>query len=145
MLKWTLSLLLLLAFSGCGPKSNTGVEQGIAPKSNLSYEDGLTQARTMAILLGGKYSTIAPTGSMEPILDSSSIPIFVNSDGSDIKEGMVVTYTRDDNKSILHTVLKVTDTHFIAAGNNNLRNDGRIERSRVDKILVGVIYTSGRP
>jgi hypothetical protein len=145
MLKWTPFLLLLLLFSGCGgQKSNTGVEQGIAPKSPLSYEDAVVKARTVAVITGSKYGEIAPTGSMEPILDSSSIPIYIDSDGSNITEGMVVVYSREGEPSVLHQVLAVTDTHFIPAGVANMRNDGRIERSRIKRILVGVIYTSGR-
>lgn len=144
MKRWTASLLLLLLFSGCGQPSNTGVEQGLAPRSPLSYEDALVKARTVAVITGSKYGSIAPTGSMEPILDSSSIPIYIDSDGSNITEGMAVVYSREGQPSVLHRVLKVTDTHFIPAGVANMRNDGRIERSRVERILVGVIYTSGR-
>ena len=100
----SLAVFSLLLLVGCGPQSNTSVEQGIAPKSPISYEDGLVYANTLALITGGKYSKILPTGSMAPLLDSSSIPIYVKSDGSDIAPGMIVSYTREGNKNVLHQV-----------------------------------------
>lgn len=101
----------------------------------------MVYAKTLVSITGGRYGTIMPTGSMEPILDSSSIPLFVRSDGSNIAPGMIVSYSREGKNNVLHRVLAVTDTHFIPAGVANIRNDGRIEKSRVERILIGVIYT----
>lgn len=138
-------LALLMLLVGCGPRSNTGEEQGLAPRSPITYEQGRAFAFSLASMTGGRYSMIAPTGSMEPILDSSSLVVFVPAGGVEIKAGMVVSYSRQGQNNVLHRVLAVTDTHFIPAGVANMRNDGRIEKDRIERIMVGVIYTEGRP
>lgn len=137
--------LLVFSLLGCGPsKTNTGVEKGLAPKSHVSYEDGLSVARTFALIVGGKVSKIAPTGSMEPIVDSSSIAVFMSSEGVEIKPGMVVSYTREGKNNVMHRVLAVSGDEFIPAGITNSRNDGRIKLDRIEKVLIGVIYTAGQ-
>lgn len=137
-------LALLLLLVGCGPKSNTGTEQGLAPRSPITYEQGRAYAAALAGITGGSYSMISPTGSMEPILDSSSLVVFVPAADFEIKPGMVVSYTREGKNTVTHKVLAVTDTHFIPAGVANMRNDGRIELSRIERIMIAPIYTEGR-
>lgn len=143
----TLCILVGILIAGCGGGSerNTGLEKGDAPKGPFTYAEAQTHARSWAMAIpSGQYSAVMPTGSMEPLIDSSVIPIYVKSDGSDIANGMIVVYLRSDGVRVLHKVAALNDTHFIPDGIANSRYDGWVERSAVRHIVAGMIYTRGQ-
>ncbi|GEM_PF-2578395 len=142
----TCVLLWLMLITGCGKgdsERNTGLEKGRAPKGAVTYEQGFAIAREWAgAIPGGSFGSVNPTGSMEPLIDSSVIPIYAPADGRILVVGQIVVSARD-GKRILHQVAAINDTHFISVGISNARYDGWVPRSTVTQILVGQIYTKG--
>jgi len=132
--------LLSLALAGCGPViRNTGKETGEAPTSTLPRSDAEEYAK--AICKGNPalaWSRVAPTGSMEPLLNSYAIIITEPTDGSDLKVGQIIVFF----PNILHRVAMLNDTHFITDGVSNQRYDGWIERGMAHRRLVAIFYTN---
>ena len=141
------SAALILAAAGCGKSErNTGLEQGRAPVGPVSYADGKVIASYLARSLnGGTYGSVSNTGSMEPLIDSSVIPIYLPADGSQLRVGQVVVYTSQSGRQILHRVADLNSTHFIPEGIANARFDGWVPRSAVNRVVLGMIYTEGQP
>lgn len=136
-----------LMLAGCDPSErNTGLEKGLAPVGVLTYAEGQALAKQwIAERAGWRYGNIAPTGSMEPLIDSSVIPIYAPSDGTDIQVGQIVVYASKDGRSIIHQVAELNATHFIPSGISNSRSDGWVPRSAINRVVVGQIYTKGKP
>jgi hypothetical protein len=133
--------LWVLFVTGCDPVNrNTGVEKKLAPTSNLTREQAANAAAFIALSHGSTYSAIAPTGSMEPIVDSRSFVVMAPHKGK-LRVGMVVGFYRDPAAPrVLHRVVKVNATHFIPDGITNQHSDGWIPRENIYGELIAVIY-----
>jgi hypothetical protein len=138
-----IALWVLVANSGCGPVvRNTGIEKKLAPTSNFSREQAANTAAFIALTNGGTYSAIAPTGSMEPIVDSRSFVVMAPHKGN-LRVGMVVGFYRDPAAPrVLHRVVKVNDTHFIPNGITNQNSDGWIPRENIYGELIAIVYAN---
>ena len=136
-----IALWVLVANTGCATQPYRGVEKGVAPTSSVSREQTKKMARTLVWGFPNLYlSEIAPTGSMEPQINSYTIVLMERTDGSDVLPNQIVSYTQDEY-FILHKVLAVTPTHFQPAGIHNFRTDGWIPRDRIVGRLVAPFYT----
>lgn len=135
---------VLLAF-GCGPEKPQG-ERGTAPTSATGYDVALSAAHTLAAHLGPHYFvlTIAPTGSMEPLINSRSIVIMERTDGSDIRPGQIVSfYHSPELPNVFHQVSSaINETAFIPNGVANSRYDGWQPRSAIKGRLVATLYAT---
>lgn len=121
---------------------NTGVEKGVAPTSNLSRSESADLAQLIALLNNGSYSAIAPTGSLEPIVNSHSFVVMVPHQGN-LRVGMVVGFRHSDEfPHVLHRVAMVNDTHFIPDGITNRHYDGWIPRENIYGELIAVVYSN---
>jgi hypothetical protein len=136
--------LWVLFVTGCGPSErNTGTEKGTAPTSPLTFDEAENIAKFAALMVGGTWSHIQPTGSMEPLINSRSVVVYRPYDGN-LASGMIVAFDRDRNGTLtLHTVTHVRGDHFIATGIANDRSDGWQPRSAIQHVLVGIIYAGG--
>jgi uncharacterized protein YceK len=146
---FTFLLIALIALwalfvTGCGPViRNTGTEKGVAPTSSLTRADAESLAELICHLRPGlTWSQIAPTGSMEPLLNSHALVITEPTDGSDLRLGQWVVFDRGDSPRVLHRVAMLNATHFIASGTSNRHSDGWLPRDRVHSRVVATLYTS---
>jgi hypothetical protein len=145
---WTVAFLATVVVAslllGCGPSErNTGHEKGTAPTSPLTFAEAENIAKFAALMVGGTWSRIQPTGSMEPLINSRSVVVYRSYDGT-LAPGMIVAFDRDHNGTLtLHAVTHVRGDHFIATGIANDRSDGWQPRSAIRHVLVGIIYAGG--
>ena len=137
----------LLLFTGCGPSErNTGLEKQTAISSPLTFDEGVALAKVMVEAnrdKGWSWAMVSDTGSMEPVLNSSTVVVLMPSDGADVQVRDVVTYVRG-SAEIIHEVAAANATHFIPDGVANERNDGWVPRSAITRVAVSTIYTRGR-
>ncbi|MGC4071350.1 MAG: hypothetical protein QM760_02285 [Nibricoccus sp.] len=63
----------LLALAGLNTGCATTGTATVAPRSSVSREHALALAQLTANAVGGQVFTVAPTGSMKPTLDDSSV------------------------------------------------------------------------
>jgi hypothetical protein len=145
---WTVAFLATVVVAslllGCGPSErNTGIEKGTAPTSPLTFAEAEQLASIAALSVGGTWSRIATTGSMEPVLNSNSVVIYRPYDGR-LAVGNVVVFYRDaDAPRVIHKVAALDATHFVGDGVSNSRYDGWQPRANIIEVMVGVIYAGG--
>ncbi len=58
----------------------------------------------------------------------------------DYKSGMIITFKNWENKSTTHRVKAVYDNYIITQGDNNVGDDGRIDNSKIECVVIGVCY-----
>tara|TARA_Y100000310_G_C20643982_1_gene795546 strand:- start:860 stop:1342 length:483 start_codon:yes stop_codon:yes gene_type:complete len=85
------------------------------------------------------------THSMEPTIDQYSTGIEIEPKSKeDIHVGDIISYTNDDNITIIHRVVFIgndPDWYVITKGDNNPQNDpGKIRYSEINRILIGILY-----
>jgi signal peptidase I len=143
-MRTVLAVLAALTLAGCGPSDrNTGVEKKKAPTSSVKYDDALQNALLISLLSEGSYaSRIAPTGSMEPWIDSRSVVVIEPTDGKDVRIGQIVVWQVEDSPKILHRVVDANQTHVLTSGVANAQSDGWVPREKVTGRLYAIFYSS---
>lgn len=143
-LRWTLFGALLggAAFlSGCS--SVLGPSMGTAPRSSVSREHALSLAQMTAATVGGQVFTVAPTGSMKPTLDESSVVTVERVVFAELRAGDIVIYRNSNGLAIIHRLYEQHGQSWLVLGDNN----GSVDREAVTSHnLVGrvcaIFYTS---
>jgi len=88
------------------------------------------------------YAKVAPTGSMEPFINEHSIVLCVKYTGQPLQNGAVVIYKYSPAlPRVIHTVSDQNETAFYASGYANHNSDGWQQKSSIEGILVGQLYT----
>jgi signal peptidase I len=137
-------LALLLLLSGCGPSQrNTGVEKGTAPTSSVTVPVGMYAAKRIAELSQRFFVlSIAPTGSMEPLINSKSIVVLESlSNPTDIQLGQILTFSSDEHPYIMHRAIEFNGTAVLMDGVANFRGDGWVPIERINGRVVAIVYT----
>lgn len=93
---------------------------------------------------GASISSYADSGSMRPVLDSTSNGIRIKPQSQDqINIGDIVTFKQGLNLIVHRVVDKGTDqegTYFITKGDFNNTDDGKIRFKDIKYVTVGVIW-----
>jgi hypothetical protein len=132
---------LALLSTGCTSLSSTA--GNAAPRSNVSRENALTLAQLTAKTVGGQVFTVAPTGSMKPTLDESSVVTVEPVAFAALRQGDIVIYRSASGAPIVHRLYEQHGDRWLVLGDNN----GSIDREAVTQNnLVGrvcaIFYTS---
>jgi signal peptidase I len=129
---------ILALATGC---STTG--QTSAPRSSVSREHALTLANITAQTVGGEVFTIAPTGSMKPTLDESSVVAVEKVPFAQLRQGDIVIYRSGSGAPIIHRLYEQHGNRWLVLGDNN----GSIDREAVTEAnfvgrVCAIFYTS---
>lgn len=134
-----LGLAAMAGLSGC----STTASLTTAPRSNVSRDHAITLAQTMAQAVGGEVFTIAPTGSMKPTLDESSVVTIERVNFRELQRGDIVIYRSAAGAPIIHRLYEQHGSAWLVLGDNN----GSVDREVVTaENFVGrvcaIFYTS---
>jgi len=148
-----LSLSLSLLFLGCGPNSESGGKKDPeayrpAPSSSLTYNEAFLYAMFLTNFSPSKelgLGVIAPTGSMLPILDSSSV-VVTEKVGAEtvLRKNDLVIFNRGDEPRVLHRIIDVRKDSYFISGDNNSGSDGWFPKSAIQSRVVAIIFSSQR-
>jgi signal peptidase I len=134
-------LLAILAMStGC---ATTGSTATITPRSNVSREHALSLAQLTAAAVGGKVYTVAPTGSMKPTLDESSVVAVEPAPFATLRRGDIIIYRSAAGAPVVHRLYEQNGDKWLVLGDNN----PTIDREAVTSVnLLGrvcaIFYTA---
>lgn len=137
-----LSLMLLLALlSGCA--TGPGLAGGIAPRSGVPRENALALAKLAAATIGGQVYTIAPTGSMRPTIDESSIVTIEQVSLENLQKGDIVVYRSSSGAAVIHRLYEKAHDRWLVLGDNNATIDREAVTSRnlIGRVCA-IFYTS---
>lgn len=89
-------------------------------------------------------SNYADTGSMKPVFDkgANGIRIVPNSE-DDVNVGDIVSYRFGDILVVHRVIEKGADDegiYFVAQGDNNILNDGKIRFKDIEYVTIGIIW-----
>lgn len=107
--------LVSLVFTGCSSAPSTVA----APRSSVPRERALTLAKMMARTVGGEVFTIAPTGSMKPTLDESSVVTIEKVDFALLRRGDIIIYRNVRGLPIIHRLYEQHGSRWLVLGDNN--------------------------
>jgi signal peptidase I len=105
---------------GCATSGQTAT---IAPRSSVSREHALALAQLTANAVGGQVYTIAPTGSMKPTLDESSVVAVEKVPLSLLRRGDIVIYRSAAGAPVIHRLYQQTGDNWFVLGDNNATID----------------------
>jgi signal peptidase I len=135
------ALLLLAAFQvGC---ATTGSAAKVAPRSSVSRDHALSLAQLTANAVGGQVYTVAPTGSMKPTLDESSVVTVEKIPFSELRRGDIVIYRSAGGAPVIHRLYEQSGDGWLVLGDNNPAIDR--EAVRAGNLLgrvCAIFYTS---
>lgn len=131
----------MMLFGGCS--SPTGHPSGTAPRSSVSREHALSLAQITAATVGGQVFTVAPTGSMKPTLDESSVVTVETVAYNDLRAGDIVIYRHSSGTPIIHRLFEQSRSGWLVLGDNN----GSVDREAVTRHnfvgrVCAIFYTS---
>lgn len=89
---------------------------------------------------GRGWAIVAPTGSMEPVINQNSVLLWVTYSGQPLRNGAVVVFDRSDAPNCVHVVCDQTPTHVYMSGYANRRSDGWFPKTTIKGIVVGQLY-----
>ena len=76
--------------------------------------------------------------SMKPTLSEGNT-IICDSSITKYESGMIISFQKDD-KDITHRIKAVYPNYVITQGDNNMRDDGRINLDQINCVVIGVCY-----
>lgn len=130
---------LALWLSGCASRP-----EAKAPTSDLSRDNAMNLARLTAAAIGGQVFTIAPTGSMKPTLDETSIVAIEPSEFANLRRGDLVVYMSLQGAPILHRLHRqAPGGNWFVLGDNNPAVDaeGVTPKNFIGRVCA-IFYTS---
>lgn len=133
---------LSLLIAGCGRKRSA---EDISPAGSSSLT--MDQAKFMASIVAlsmqprGYVSTVAPTGSMAPVIDSRSVLILEKYIGQKLNVADIVCFDRGDAPNVCHRIVEIKDDAFYVSGDNNKWPDGWFKLSVIKHRVAGIIYS----
>lgn len=112
------SALLVLAglHTGC---ATTGGTATVAPRSSVSRDHALSLAQLTANAVGGQVYTVAPTGSMKPTLDESSVVTVEKIGFAELRRGDIVIYRSVTGAPVIHRLYQQSGDRWLVLGDNN--------------------------
>jgi signal peptidase I len=112
------SVLLALAslHTGCATTGNTA---SVAPRSSVSRDHALSLAQLTANAVGGQVFTVAPTGSMKPTLDESSVVTVEKVPFTELRRGDIVIYRSVSGSPVIHRLYEQSGDTWLVLGDNN--------------------------
>ena len=136
------ALLAALVFqTGC---ASTGAARagGVAPGSSVSREHALALAQLTANAVGGQVFTVAPTGSMKPTLDESSVVAVESVSFSSLRRGDIVIYRSASGSPVVHRLYQQRGETWLVLGDNNAAIDREAvtERNFLGRVCA-IFYT----
>jgi len=136
------AVLLALASIHSGCATMTALPT-VAPRSNVSRDNAIALARITAATVGGQVYTVAPTGSMKPTLDESSVVTVEKAPFETLRQGDIVIYRSATGTPVIHRLYEQQGNRWLVLGDNN----GSIDREAVTTgNLLGrvcaIFYTS---
>jgi len=133
--------LALASFQiGC---ATTGSTAKVAPRSSVSRDHALSLAQLTANAVGGQVYTVAPTGSMKPTLDESSVVTVEKISFSELRRGDIVIYRSASGAPVIHRLYEQSGDSWLVLGDNNPAIDR--EAVRAGNLLgrvCAIFYTS---
>lgn len=109
--------------SGCSNTVTSTAPTGTAPRSSISREHALNLAKLTASTIGGQVFTVAPTGSMKPTLDESSIVAVEKVAFEQLQKGDIVIYRSVAGAPVIHRLHERQDGRWHVLGDNNASVD----------------------
>ena len=132
----------VLLFSGCATIRPLE-DRAPAPSSSFDKAKVKSDAALWALTgPGRKWSEIAPTGSMAPLMDSRSVALFEVYTGQPLYVGDWVVFDRGDVPNVLHRISEIKGDYLYISGVNVPRSDGWFHKSRVKLRVAGVLYST---
>lgn len=113
----TTTALLVFALLAQGCASNPS--PGTAPRSTLSRGNALKLAKMVAANVGGEAYIIAPTGSMRPTLDESSVVTIEHVAFARLQAGDIVIYRSAAGSAVIHRLYERHGESWFVLGDNN--------------------------
>ncbi|ATC64071.1 signal peptidase I [Nibricoccus aquaticus] len=112
------SALLALAslHTGC---ASSGATAKVAPRSSVTRDHALSLAQLTANAVGGQVFTVAPTGSMKPTLDESSVVTVEKVPFSALRQGDIVIYRSASGAPVIHRLYEQSGDAWLVLGDNN--------------------------
>jgi len=116
-----------------------------APISRMGKKEAVMIARLWAAgdLGNRSFMTVAPTGSMLPVLDSNSILLIEKVTGAELRKNDIAVYEiTPGGMNIVHRAKEVSPDGVYFEGDNNGRSDGWIKAEKVHWRIAGILYTA---
>lgn len=140
-MKLVLLAALILALAGCSNRE----EQKPTPTSSMTHAEALDAARSWAFrkIESRSYSSVAPTGSMLPVLGSNCVLLLERAKPYELRVGDIALYTNDEKDgTICHRIRDLSPTAALFSGDNNdpTKPDGWIAYERIEWRVAGVLY-----
>lgn len=127
--------------AGCGKREDINP----APSSSIAHAQAMSDAAMWAMSHPARrsFTTVLPTGSMAPVLDSRSVLLLEPAKGGELQVGDIAIYEEGGGKTICHRVRLVKPNAVLFTGDNNdsLRPDGRIANDRIRWRVAGILFT----
>jgi len=77
--------------------------------------------------------------SMNPTLGANN-KLICDKSITEYENGMIATFNNSDNVRTTHRIKAVYESYIITQGDNNVNNDGRINKDKIECIVIGVCY-----
>ncbi len=116
-----------------------------APISRMKKSEAMMIAKLWASsdLANRSFTTVLPTGSMLPVLDSNSILLMERVTAGELRKNDIAIYqSGKDGMRIVHRAKEVTRDGVYFEGDANSRSDGWIASDQVRWRIAGILYTS---
>jgi hypothetical protein len=132
-----------LAFFGAGLAAATREDMNPAPSSSLTMAEarGFGEVWRQSDPQHRSWSTVKPTGSMVPTLDSRCLLLLEKVAASDLLKNDIALYSVEDGGSTCHRVLEVRADGVFFSGDSNHRSDGWIAPHRILWRVASIIFT----
>lgn len=115
------ALLGLAIFQvGCASTGNTAT---VAPRSSVTRDHALSLAQITANAVGGQVYTVAPTGSMKPTLDESSVVTVEKVSFQELRRGDIIIYRSASGAPVIHRLYEQSGDSWLVLGDNNAAID----------------------
>lgn len=111
-------------------------------------ENARAEAFKKALLTGSRFASVAPTGSMRPIIDEKTFVLEEPYKGQKLKPGDVVVFVPKDDpkKRVVHMVSVAEDEeNYRTTGVNNRRSDAWINKSQIQSVVKEVFRFEPAP
>lgn len=130
---------LLVALSGCSKQAGSFTP---AMRAFGSADTVYADAVAWSVAQPGRYwANVAPTHSMEPVINEHSVILCVRYTGQTFANGAVAVINEGPAyPHVLHVVADQSGDSVIMSGYNNGRSDGWFPKKNIEGLVVGQLY-----
>ena len=137
------SALLIIGLTGCATNATVAAA---APRSNVSHDHALVLAKQVASSIGGRVYVIAPSGSMLPTLDETSIVTVEKVSVDRLSRGDIVVYRNASGEAVIHRLYERHDDCWFVLGDNNASIDREtVSAGNFLGRVCAIFYTATNP